>query len=342
MRDKTGNRITLTESPNQHLLIWGQSGQGKTFCSYRSIEKAVASGKSVLILDFSGSYTLPELEKNEMKLGKDLIIHDVYEEKLCWKLWCKGPKEYLSALADALVNSLGIQSYYQRKLVRQALEKQTDFSIPSFMNSLEHKRMDAETSKDDKKNIDHLLTRLMLFENLDHFLVCPIDREKNEGDVMYKPATIIQLSGYSEMERKFLMSFILNLLWSETRLNQKSVRCDMLVLDEIQALSLRKGSAFSAMLREGRRYGLGVLAATQFISAYDKEELEALMQAGHFIIFKPSVNDIAFSARMIDRNDMDTWKRILSRLQRGQAVLVGSYTVNARKSTADSPIICNI
>ena len=116
----------------------------------------------------------------------------------------------------------------------------------------------------------------------------------------------------------------------------------MLVLDEIQALSLRKGSAFSAMLREGRRYGLGVLAATQFISAYDKEELEALMQAGHFIIFKPSVNDIAFSARMIDRNDMDTWKRILSRLQRGQAVLVGSYTVNARKSTADSPIICNI
>lgn len=342
MKDREGNEITMTEYPNQHVLIWGQSGQGKTFCTYRHIEKAVENGKHVLILDFSGSYSQQELKKNRMKMEKDLIIHDIFENDFYWQFLCRGQDEFVAILSDALMNCLEINSYYQRKLIRKVMERQTTFSVPLFMELLEQKRMEIENSEDDIKNIDHLLSKLVPFENLNHFLASPVDNEKKEGCVTHKSATILQISRYSDTECKFLSSLLLNLLWSEIRLNGKSSRCDFLVVDEIQALSLKKRNAFSNMLREGRKYGLGVIASTQFISAYKKEEIETLMQAGHFIIFKPAVNDVLFSAKMIDQNNLSDWKQILSRLQIGQAVLVGSYKLNERKTIADQAIVCCI
>lgn len=68
--DTDGNKIKLSETPNSHLMILGQSGMGKTFFLCRKMEEAINIGKSILIMDFSGSYTLQELKKINSSIWK--------------------------------------------------------------------------------------------------------------------------------------------------------------------------------------------------------------------------------------------------------------------------------
>ena len=68
LRDLEGNIINLKEFPdalNNHRLIWGKSGSGKTWCCYRMIEEAVEQKKKCVIFDYSGSYTTKEQERSK-------------------------------------------------------------------------------------------------------------------------------------------------------------------------------------------------------------------------------------------------------------------------------------
>lgn len=348
LKDMEENRIEMAEIPNGHILTWGQSGQGKTFFTCRKIEQEAVKGKRILTLDFSGSYSENELIKNKVKLGEDLEIKDLSEKELYWRIPCNDKKNFVSILAGALAECLEIGSYYQMKWLKKAIgyhmEEHLFFSISSFMHSLEH-WMDAielgGNSVLDKDNLAHLLSRLMPYENLCNLQIYYTDRGMMR-DVPWKPVTVVQISRFADKERRFLASMMLHLIWAETRMYNESKRFDMLVLDEVQFLSLKSNSPFSAMLREGRKYGISLMVATQFLSAYDKEELETLMQAGHFLIFKPSPNDIRFSAKMIAQEGSSEWKKILENLQIGQAVLVGSYHINENTNVAVTPVVCQI
>lgn len=342
MKDLEGNMIEMAGTPNEHVLIWGQSGQGKTYYTCRKIENEIAKGKRVLVVDFSGSYSLKELQKNKVKLTAALGIQDVSQDVLYWKVPCQDKADFIAILSGALLECLNITSFYQTKWMKKALayhfENHAFFSVPSFMDSLEH--LANGNSATDEDNIVHLLSRLMPFENLHKFKV--FYEEIGIQDIPSKLATVIQISGFADIERRFLAAIILNLLWAETKLYGKHKRFDILVLDEIQFLSLKRGGPFSEMLREGRKYGIGLVVATQFLSAYDKAELETLMQAGHFMVFRPTPRDIAFTAKTLFPDNSLKWKRILGQLQIGEAVLVGSYRINGGSRTANQAIICRI
>ena len=347
MKDQEGNSIEMDKIPNEHLLVWGQSGQGKTFFTCRKIEEAVSERKRVLILDFSGSYSQIELEKNKVALGEHLEIRDVSKRVLKWMVLCQDQETFISLLAGAFAECLNISSFYQRKWLKKALayhfKRYPFFSVPSFMDSLEElaDACEGETnSVRDQENLAHLLSRLVQYENLQNFQIAYAG--KGEPDVQRKQATVLQISGFVDRERRFLAAMMLHLLWAEARMYTERKRFDLLILDEIQFLSLKRDSPFSCMLREGRKYGIALVMATQFLSAYEKEELETLMQAGHFLIFKPSASDIRFSAKMIAQERSADWKRILERLQIGWAVLVGPYHLNGRKSIARTPVVCAI
>lgn len=66
MHDLEGHFVELCEKPNPNILIWGSSGQGKTYFCCRRIEEILKVGKRVIIIDFSGSYTKKELMKNKI------------------------------------------------------------------------------------------------------------------------------------------------------------------------------------------------------------------------------------------------------------------------------------
>ena len=62
------------------------------------------------------------------------------------------------------------------------------------------------------------------------------------------------------------------LLWQSVKDGANSA--DYILYDEFQNVALGKGSTLGAMLREGRKYGLGVWLATQILSINEPEQID--------------------------------------------------------------------
>lgn len=158
----------------------------------------------------------------------------------------------------------------------------------------------------------------------------------------YKPVTIIQISEFPELQKRFLTVLLAELIWKEMIRNKENKRFDVLVFDEFQFMTVKPGSALSQLLREGRKYELSVILSSQFVSNYETEELNTLFQVGNIIIFKLTENDMIFSARIIDPENVQEWRRILMGLHIGEAILKGNYTINSGNVLLNRPIICKI
>ena len=340
LTDLEGNKVNLIEKPNGHRLILGKSGTGKTFLLLRNVEQLAKKGKKILILDYSASFTDLELAKSKFRIKDDVRIINPFGSEI---KWMHRGTDLQSALLNALVNSLNIGSYYQKKLLREALsdiEKCNDpdcFTFPKLMLSLEHLRSKKEDA-DSKKNLGHLLTRLAPYDDIREIKFVKAD-EKNIPPVAC-PVTILQLSDYPEFQRKFLTEFLSELFWQEVRDGKK--RADIVLYDEFQNVSLEPGNALSTMLREGRKFELSVYLSSQFWGNYNYEAVDTLMQAGNMLLFRPVPKDLALVADLIDPERKREWKRILGSLQVGEAVLKGRYTINCNRRVCETPVICRV
>jgi DNA phosphorothioation-dependent restriction protein DptH len=98
------------------------------------------------------------------------------------------------------------------------------------------------------------------------------------------------------------------------------------VLDEIQNLDHRSDSPIDKMLREGRKFGLSLMLATQTTSQFDQEQRDRLFQAGHKLFFKPANTEIPRFADLlsvatgVSKSD---WGERLAKLQKGQCWSLG-------------------
>lgn len=334
------NIINLTETPNGHLLVLGKSGTGKTYFLCRKIENEVENGKRILVLDYSASFTDLELAKSKFQIKDNVRIINPFGSKI---KWIHRGADLRAALLDALTKSLKICSYYQKKLLKEVLagEEMSNgrggFTFPKLMLSLEYLRSKKEDA-DSEKNLGHLLTRLAPYEDIRDIKFVKAD-EKNIPPVAC-PVTIIQLSDYPELERKFLTEFLSELFWQEVREGKK--RADIVLYDEFQNVSLEPGNALSTMLREGRKFELSVYLSSQFWGNYNYEAVDTLMQAGNMLFFRPVPKDLALVADLIDPERKREWKRILGSLQVGEAVLKGRYTINCNRRVCETPVICRI
>ena len=180
-----------------------------------------------------------------------------------------------------------------------------------------------------------LLNRFAVFEDIEQLTFrwskeIPLD--------IRNPILILQLSDFPDQQRKFLSELFLQLIWREAKKkNRAKFHC--LILDEFQNFSVKPQSAVNQMLREGRKYGLSLIMSSQIISGYSREELEVLMQAGHYLIFKPTAKDIKASAQIVDFENQKSWQSILKGLTVGEAVLTGRYKINEREHQCSKPIL---
>lgn len=338
LKDCEGNRIYLSQNPNSHLLILGGSGYGKTYFLCRQMEEDLSKGGRIFLVDYSGSYTEAELQKNGFRFLNKVNFFNPKETGLEWPF----PEKILpSALIDTLNNVLNIKSYYQKKLLTYGIElvlsNNRIFSIPLLKCQFES-LLSENDDTEDKKNILHLLTKIEPYSPLHeiHFS-CKKDMDGNNKS----PSIIIlQLSDYPEIHRKFLVEFFAEMFWITTRFGEKDA--GIIILDEFQNLNLSPGKALSSMLREGRKFGLSVYLSSQFIGGYDNEAVSTLMQAANKFFFHPCGNDLKSIANLIDPNSPNEWKVILKNLHRGEAVLSGSFCIGGRKKEIHTPVICKI
>lgn len=341
MTDREENKVTMSEIPNPNVLVWGRSGQGKTYYFCREIERELKRGKRNLILDYSGSYTKEELEKNGVVI-ENVKIFNLAEKPYYWFPYYETDEEFAANLSDSLASILNINSYFQKKWLRKMMLNHIRFdnyfNVPRFLKWLDQEyqniRVESRLS-DDLENIQRLLTRFAPYESLNCFYI----KRRNE-DKKVAPITIVQISDLPELEKRFVAKLLVELFWKDVK--QRKNFHNVLILDEIQFLLESENRAFSAIMREGRKFGLKAYMGTQFISTYKREIVESLLQAGNILIFKPTARDLSFSAGIIDEENKKSWCKILGELEVGEAVLKGNYYLNHGKRRITDSIVCRI
>lgn len=343
MYDVEGNEIKLCSEPNANLLIWGRSGQGKTYLCCRKIEELVRQGRRVLILDYSGSYTKSELLRNRYCFFDKTQFINPYEYMFVWSPPYEDDEAMIVNLSDTLIEVTNIRSFFQRrwicKAVRECMRKRGGFSLPGLMEMLQllyKAEKEKNMDRDNLKHISHLMDRISLFATINNFSV----KRRTEPQTNFWPVSIVELSDFSEREKHFLTEFMVVSFWKEAVCGIK--RSEVIVLDEFQFLPMKKGNALLSILREGRKYRIEPILCTQFICHYDKEAKASLLQAGNILIFRPSAEDLKFSANIIDAQNSGQWRQLLEKLKVGEAVLKGTYTLNNGAKKITKPIICRI
>lgn len=334
--DLEKNRIICSKNPNSHFLILGMSGMGKTFFLCRKIEEAMKKGNKVVVFDYSGSYTREELEKSWFKYFESITVSNPIDEIVDFRF---ATEELSSDIANAIFKLLVRQGYYQKKILVEAIKtgfkNYKKFSFPILIRILEV-MWNLKEDEEEKKNIMRLLSKLDLYCDLQNVLISSNDKL----DVKRSKIWIIQISGYGELQRKFCVEFLVELFWQSIRHGENMG--DIFILDEFQNMTLRPGSALSSILREGRKYGLSVWLASQFLGDYDKEAVDTLLQVGHKIFFRPTENDEQKIADFINPNERKLWRKMIRKLARGEAVLKGKYFINGGTKEIETPIICKI
>lgn len=338
LMDKENHEIKICKTPNPHILILGKSGEGKTYFCCRKIEEEIQDGKSVLIFDYSKSYSLPELHKCKFRYSESVRIFNPLEKRTDFIF---GMDRIESALVDSFVNALRILSYYQKKLLREAIFRVVDstdsLTIPALIECLEE-MLSEMISSESEKNIGHLLARLGPYSELDNIRIMTGNPTYNIGTDAN--VTIIQFSDFPELQRIFLTEFLAEMLWREVRNGYKKV--DIVLFDEFHNMQITPGSALSAMLREGRKFGMGVYLSSQFLGNYNRDAVDTLMQAGNMFFFRPVQREMKFIASLIDPDEIPAWRKILQSLQVGEAVLKGRYNLNGNTREIETPIICKV
>jgi DNA phosphorothioation-dependent restriction protein DptH len=138
---------------------------------------------------------------------------------------------------------------------------------------------------------------------------------------------VLQLKGLSREIQKAVTEFTLWDLWDYAQNNGTKQRPIPIVLDEIQNLDHSSDSPIDKMLREGRKFGLSLILATQTTSQFDAEQRDRLFQAAHKLFFKPATTEIDRFAQILSKASggitKAEWATRLSRLEKGQCWSLG-------------------
>lgn len=347
LRDQEGNTIEVKGTPmasNNHRLILGKSGYGKTWCCYRMIEEAVEQKKKCVIFDYSGSYTMEEQERSKFACKDQTYVFDGTQPGITY--WYTGKNVY-SAFEEALIVALPFRGHRQREFLHKVMEllkeQEKELTFASVISVLDG-YVQGLTDDESKERGEKLLDIIGQYEKLDIIFrkkTPEMDKELEDN----KLVTIMQFTELEGGTKKFLTEFMSALLWQSVKDEGNSAdlhSVDYILYDEFQNVALGKESTLGAMLREGRKCGLGVWLATQILSNYKPEQIDTLQQVDTMLLFRPSERSMKGIAQLVDCEVWKSWRRALWELPKGQAILKGKYSVNHNSKIWDIPIICAV
>lgn len=328
LKDNEGNKITIYKPENFHVKVIGRSGCGKTYWCCRYIQET-AKNVPTLVLDFSGSYTNRELKKNGFTDEQFQTIN-LRKEGIALMV-CK--EQAVDMVVDSIITLLNISSLYQKKILREACEKTFEFngffSFARLYGELVALR-EIDEDRDIVKNADILLNRLDHLKGIESLRIMP------GSSVSLSKNCIIELTEFATRIRIDLAQFLLEILWRE--IQNKIVERMQIVLDEFHLLSL-KGTAVENMLREGRKFGLGLILLTQYV---EPDAAHTLEQSATSLYFLPDVHNFQVVAQMIDPSEYKKWIPKLKDLKQGQCILDAAFAVNGKGAVYGQPILCNV
>jgi DNA phosphorothioation-dependent restriction protein DptH len=323
---------------NRHMLIFGSSGQGKTYAIQGMLCEMSKFKQNSLIIDYTYGFLPNHLEhvtKEVLKPAQHVVRNDPLPINPFLPQMSDNGGIVISENSNSVakriaglfnsVYSIGDQQY---SVLHRAIMESVD-SLGSEMN-LDHMLKTIESMAEDKKfkaSAQSLHSKLRPF-----VLDCPFSSGNVSFDwdhlfMKQDPlCNIFQLAGMDMHSARLITEFILWDLYGHLQSKGKKTDPKVIVLDEVQNLDHQEGSPLSKYLREGRKFGLSLILATQTMSNMKKDERDRMFMAEHKLFFKPADTELkAFAelAAMITRQKVDDWIRKLSTLSKGECYSIG-------------------
>ena len=137
---------------------------------------------------------------------------------------------------------------------------------------------------------------------------------------------IFQLAGKDAYSQKLITEFILWDLYGFLQSKGNKNEPKVVVLDEVQNLDHQEESPLSKYLREGRKFGLSLMLATQTMSNMKKDEQDRMFNAAHKLFFRPADTEIRSFAKIaasFTMQSQDEWVKKLSSLKKTECFSIG-------------------
>ena len=330
---------------NRHLIIFGSSGNGKTYAIQCLLAELARHSLNTMVLDYSQSFTpseiLPPVERffpeseQHFVVAKPLPINPLTRQEL--KQVHSEEPAYLVAgrITDIFkkIFNLGTQ---QVNILQEAVIETLEHNPATTFQDVEHMLQSFKgDDRFNKASLDTLHAHVRSFIRTNPFTT-PKDTAGWQNLFNMSPACnhVFQMASIPDVIAAGIIEFVLWDLFFYAQRNGNPKHPSIIVLDEIQNLSLESGSPVDKILREGRKFGIGLIAATQSFSGV-KQSLSTLNQAAYKLYFRPADNEMAECGKQL--HDVDSyfsateWKERLARLKRGECYIVGPPTQNERR-----------
>lgn len=316
--------IDFQAKANRHIFVTGKSGSGKTVAISQIIASLRNLDEKIVIFDSSDSFTKEELTRN---LSEDFInnyvaFYNLEIEKLPINPFLFNDTlrktEIKNRITSILSASFADLTQNQINTLKQAVfetlkKDENSFDIYSLIDTL------SSDNGDGNGRVKKIICNKLMPLVEDIIEKEPINQTwydfiENSNDII-----ILSMANNSNFSGNKLIDLLLASLFIYQRENAD--RHLNIVIDEIQSQNLASNGPITKVLKEGRKYQMSLLYATQTISKSSGEKAKILKQAGTSIYFKPDITSIDSIAEFLHLNNRDKYK--LDELKVGQCFIQG-------------------
>lgn len=319
-------------SPNESVCITGLSGSGKTVRLQRIEIEAAREGNAVIVLDLNQTHLHNQIfsgNREEFLQFENRI--DAVRDGLNISLLL--PSQTINGETESFVNrvnsAVNAFSSSQNMGVRQLGVLRT--AVIQAVNQRSFFQSDADAIKyallcQGDAHADAVYEKLWTILNCG--VLRPSEKALKNGAI-----NIIDLCGVDMITRKSLAEIVLSALWQivQHAVLNGVMQPVVLVLDECQIYNWRRTSVLCDILREGRKFKLKAVLATQTLDCFSSEIISLLDQTATKLYFRPPECDTKKIARKLGKNDSKRWEQELSALRVGESIAVGDFNVNGQE-----------
>lgn len=262
--------------PNPHAVIVGTSGMGKTQTIKAIIHELSKISIPIFVIDFANEYG--DVVETKLDPMRGIFINPLEllgENPLNLKYRIAGilKKIFLQPQADIQEGILreAIEYAYKKAEIREEDEKSWTNPSPSLLDVKEYlEKLREEGKGDRKKAADTLLIRL------DPLFDLPVISNKTQiplEEVVNKGATLFLKDLPTDEVKVAVAEFFLRHLWHYicSLGEYKGLRL-YVIMDEAHRLAYEH-SPVAYLLREGRKFGVGVILSSQQPDDFESKEL---------------------------------------------------------------------
>lgn len=320
---------------NRHLIVFGRSGQGKTYCIQGLLMEMAKANCNSLVIDYTNGF-LPNHLESEFNGFVNPQSHFLAQKPLGISPFRKQKQDFGGVILEEQNHIVAARIASVFNQVYSSIGEQ---QLATLINVLEAGVHRHGCQYDFDCMLDDLREEGRTGEALANKL-SPMVKSKlfsNNASQNWKTifnddtsrTNIVQLASLSRDIMQLATEFTLWDLYSYACSYGNKSKPLPIVLDEVQNLDHRLESPLGKMLTEGRKYGISLILATQTLSMLSKDEQDRLFQASHKLFFAPAETEIQSYAKLLEQSipgsNRKAWLDELAKLKKGECISVGLH-----------------